>query len=374
MSLGDRLAHAWALVLVLSAARAEPAPMFTDLATIRGQLRDVVIGTVHRSEAGLTIDVDTVVRGAVSPGRALVLNEAPHERVRVDGERVLAFIDADGQLRWVGQLLVGESIEAGVLSVHGFFDSNEHLVEPGIATLAQLTALLSTGALVQRFAGTLAFPDERGVLRASSSHLRFEYDPVTHRGAALGAGPPCLETSEVHLEWGRVLVSFTDSCPRGNRVRRLRLVARVTGVDAASGELQVELTPIEPLVSATDYARFVADGSMASVTRVISVRLADGSAWQWRVGEGLVDPSGRLRPTGSFSSGVLSSGASVEATSFADARLSFSPSPSDSGLSSDAALILAVQRGSITWCRFARAGQAAQACTLTLAPSIWLKR
>src|ERR1019366_9896110 len=81
-----------ALACLLSTTPADAAPMFTDFATIRAEVRDVVIGTVRRSAAtGLTIDVDKVVQGSATAPSVMVVKDAPSETVRIDGERVLAF-------------------------------------------------------------------------------------------------------------------------------------------------------------------------------------------------------------------------------------------------------------------------------------------
>jgi hypothetical protein len=365
------------LALLVGGATARAAPKFTDLATLRAEARDVVIGTVHRSPTGLGIDVEAVVRGSAVAGSSMVLEEAPNERVTVDGQRVVAFIDASGQLRWVGERLVGASLETGVLSMHGFFDRDAHEVDPGIATLTQLREALASGALRQHFVGTLRFPDEHGALRSSRRHLSFEYDPVAHQGTVLGEPLPCLATSAVQgLGQGHLVLSFSDSCPSvaSTRSRRLRLAATVTGVDAATGFITVDLTPVEPFLAEDEYERFVADGALASVTRVIALRLPDGTVWQWRVGEGLVDPAGKLHEPAGFSSGVLAGGGSIESTAFEGARVTLAPAPPDEGLESDAALVRAVLAGSITSCRLTHGGQQSVRCKLGRAPSIWRRR
>jgi hypothetical protein len=291
---------------------------------------------------------------------------------------VLAFVDRTGQLRWVGQLAKGHAIEDGVLSLHGFFDFNAHLVTPGIATLAQVKVLLKTGALMQRYAGTLTFPDDRGVLRPSKKHLTVLYDPVAHGGAVLGPSPACLNSGSVRgVEWQSLRVSFSDGCATqtASRSRALTLAGRMTGVNAKTGELQMELIPVEPYLAEVDYDHFLADGSFASVTRVIAVTQSDGGVSEWRVGEGLVDAAGKLLEPAGFSAGLLDGGVPVATTRFEGGTgITLSPSPPNEGLDSDAALVHAVQTGAITSCRLGRTGLPEVACTLALAPSIWRRR
>lgn len=370
-----------ALAILLHGATASAVPMYSDFATIRAQVRDVVIGTVHRTPSALTISVDKVVQGSASAPSVMVVKDAPNETVSVDGARVLGLVDKSGQLRWVGQLSSGRTIEDGVLSLHGFFDFNAHLVSPGIATLADVKTLLSTGALTQNYAGTLTFPDGHGALRRSSKHIKLQYDAIARQGTVVGFSAACLVAGGVSgIDWGKPRVSFNDSCATATstHTRSLTFVGRVTGVDPTTGELQAELTPTAPFVEEADYDTFVADGSFTDVTRVIGLGLPDGTSWSWHVGDGLIDRGGKLHAPNGWTSTLQSSAPGktvyVETHQFDGASVTLSPAPVGGPLDDDAMLIQAVQSGAITSCTLGRTGLATVPCTLGTSASIWVKR
>jgi len=376
------------LVAVLAAvgcmfhgASAQAAPMYSDFATLRAETRDVVIGTVHRSAtAGLTIDVDRVVQGAATAPSVMAVKDAPNETVRVDGERVLAFVDRSSQLRWVGQLAAGPSIEAGALRLHGFFDFNAHIVSPGIVTLAQVRTLLATGALTQTYVATLSFPDGHGALRRSAKQLTLQYDVVARHGAVTGFAPACLSLNAVFgVDWGQPRLVFTDSCATATttHTRELTLTGPATGVDGATGNLLLELTPVVPFLVEHDYDTFVADGSFASVTRVVTIGLPGGASWSWHVGDGAVDGSGRLHAAGGWSSPLATGPGGkpiqVETYEFTGAKVTLSPAPPRGTLDDDASLVQAVEGATIPSCTFSRGGTGVP-CTLTAGTPIWTKR
>jgi hypothetical protein len=367
------------VMCLLDGAAAQAAPMYSDFATIRAQVRDVVIGTVHRSPvAGLTIDVDKVVQGSASAPSVMAVKDAPSETVTIEGERVLAFVDKTSQLRWVGQLAAGRSIEDGALRLHGFFDFNAHIVSPGIASLAQVKTLLATGALTQTYAATLSFPDGHGSLHRSTKQLTLQYDVITRHGVVTGFAPACLSLNSVFsIEWGQIRLVFTDTCATATTAkwRELTLMGQAAGVDPTTGNILAELTPTVPFLEEHDYDTFVADGSYASVTRVVTIGVPGGPPWSWRIGDGVTDPAGRLHAPGGWSSTLQGAkNVTVETYEFTGAKITFSPAPAHGTLDDDAALVQGVQAGTITSCTFSRNGLSGVPCTLAVGSSLWVKR
>src|SRR5205823_5913474 len=110
--------------VLLLATPASAAPMHTDFATIRKDAASIVVGTVRVSATGdVTIDVDKVVRGPAVSG-TIKVKPSPDGHLSVSNERVVAFITAANELRWIGQKVAGATIETGVLQLKGFFDFN----------------------------------------------------------------------------------------------------------------------------------------------------------------------------------------------------------------------------------------------------------
>lgn len=348
----------------LFSAGISAAPMHTDFATIRKDAVTIVLGMVRISPTGdITIDVDKVVRGAAVTG-TMTVKSSPDGHVSVAGERVVAFLTSANELRWIGRKVAGSSLETGVLQFQGFFDFNAHLVSPGLMTFKQLQALLASGALSQTFMITLAFPDGHGGQKASGKHLTLVYDPIARKGSAPGFSAACLDLGNVWgLDWGKVELSFTDSCPRKTGSRSLRLEGAATGVDAA-GNIEAELVPAGPVLTEPEYDTFIADAAILDVVRVVRITLADGSAWSWQIDKGLADPSGRLRAPGGMSSSLEQTGSVTTATEtyeFGDAKISLASGTNHSG--TNFSLLSMIDAGAFTKCTLFRRGLAPSVCT-----------
>jgi len=200
--------------------------MYTDFATIRASAVIIALGTVHQiagpnGKALVTVDVDKPIRGNVTRG-PLAVKESPDGMITVDNERVVAFVDGNGALRWVGRLIAGASLETGVIELQGFFDFNAHLVHPGVMTLAQMQSFLATGTLDQTFDATLAFRDGRGGFARSARTLTVRYSPITRALQLSSSTPVCLAANSLFsLDWGRFdLGSRTRARARKRTPRR----------------------------------------------------------------------------------------------------------------------------------------------------------
>lgn len=362
-------------LIVCAASTADAAPMHTDFGTIRKDATSIVIGTVHVTPTGdITVDVDKVVRGPAVSG-TIKVKPSPDGHLDFSDERVVAFLTSANELRWVGRKVAGPTIENGVLGMKGFFDFNAHLVSPGTMTLAQMSTLLSTGALSQTFAITLAFPDGKGGHKASAKKMNLVYDPIARKGSAPGFSAACLDLGSVFgMEWGRIELSFNDTCPRkGNDSRSLRLEGKATGVDAA-GNITAELEPADPVLSEPEYDTFVADGSILDVVRVVKLGLADGTSWSWQIDKGLADPSGKLRPAGGWGSSYEQKGGvniSTQTFEFADAKVVLGTSANIGG--NNLSLLSAIDSGVFTSCQLLRKGLAPATCTAKQGAPIWVK-
>lgn len=380
------------LALGTSGRAAHAAPMSTDLATVRSDAVTVVTGKVRwvpgpvaasgMPSYTLQIDVDGTLRGTAPP--TMTVDESPDGHVFVPNERVVAFVNAHNQLQWVATKIAGPDLEHGVLELQGFFDFNAHLVHPGMMTLAQLKSYLAGGALKNTFSASIAFPDGSGGFRATSRHLTLDWDPVARTGAVSGLSPACLSFSTVFgLEWGKVELRFSDTCnTAGGAYRELSLDGKPTGVDA-SGNITVDLVPTEPLLLEPEFDAFVADGHIASVTRVVRVKVAGGD-WSWRIRDGLVDPFGKKRAPGGMGSSMgdkMVGGVQVSTYQqyweFGDATVRLSRSaPSGTSISSigtDSELLAAVDAGGWS-CSLERKGMAAVPCTLKQDPGVVVRR
>jgi hypothetical protein len=308
MGAARRLLALLVVVVVASIApNARSVPMYTDFATIRTSAVTIALGTVRQAvgpnnTAAIAVDVDKVIRGTASRG-PLAVKDSPDGHVMVDNERVVAFIDGTGALRWVGRLVAGASLETGVIQFQGFFDFNAHLVHPGLMTFAEMQRLLATGQLDQTFDATLAFRDGRGGFARSTRTLVVQYSPLTRTLHVNGSTPVCLAPNALFgLEWQRFELRFTDTCPKTNAPSRsLDLDGKFTGVNASTGHIQVELVPTRPLLTETEYASFAADGTIADMTSVVGIALSDGTSWTWRVEKDVVDPSGKAHAAGGVS-------------------------------------------------------------------------
>lgn len=375
------------LGVVTLAPLARSAPMFTDFATIRSSAALVVLGTVHQAlgpngTALVTVDVDKVLRGSTPLGKMSV-KESPDGHITINDERVVAFIDGNGALRWVGKLLAGPSLEAGVIHLEGFFDFNAHIVRPGVVTLPELKSLLATGQLAQTFDATLAFRDGHGGFARSSRTLTVRYAPFSRSLQVIGQTPACLAPSSLFgPEWGRFELSFGDTCPSSAphaRYRRLDLEGTFTGVDAATGHIQVQLAPTRPLLTESEYATFAADGAIADMTSIVSIALSDGTRWTWRVEQDLVDPYGKVHAAGGVSiSSQSANGKTVTRDEYdfdGGVKITLSPGASSGSPGGNAhGLVTLVDSKTITTCTFAQAGHPDRSCTLTTRPPVVVRR
>ncbi len=374
-------------VVLVVAPAARSAPMYTDFATIRASASLVALGTIHQAlgpnnTALLTLNVDKVIRGTAALG-PMSVKESPDGTVDVDNARVVAFIDNTGALRWIGTLLAGASLETGVIHLRGFFDHNAHIVRPGTLTLAELQKLLATGQLNQTFDATLAFRDGRGGVAASSRKLTVQYSPLTRALHVIGSTPTCLTPSSLFgLEWESFELRFNDTCPSSApnaHSRDLDLDGKVTGVDASTGHIQVELVPTRPFLTESEYASFAADGAIADMISVVGIALSDGTSWTWRLEKDLVDPSGKSHAAG----GVSMSSQTVNGKTVAQdeygfdggVKITISPGASAGSPGGNARGVLTiVDAKAIGACTFAQSGHADRSCILSARPPLVVRR
>jgi hypothetical protein len=365
-----------AIALLLgSSGVTSAAPMHTDFATIRKDATSVVLGTVNISATGdITIDVDKVLRGPTVSG-TIKVKPSPDGHIDVTGERVVAFLNASNELRWIGRKSAGATIETGVIQMKGFFDFNAHLVSPGMMTLKQLDALLSSGTLSQAIGITLAFPDGHGGHKASSKKFTLVWDAIARKGSVPGFSGACLDLGSVYgFEWGSVELSFNDTCTRKAGSRSLRLEGKPTGVDAA-GNITAELEPAGPILTEPEYDTFIADGSVLDVIRLVRITIvADGSTWAWHIDKRIEDPSGKMRPAGGWGSSYEDKGGkSVETQTFefGDVKVALSTSSHIGG--NNLSLVSAIDAGVFTSCTLLRKGLAPAACTAKQGAPVWVK-
>ncbi len=375
------------LLVVSVAPVARSAPMWTDLATIRASASLIAIGVVHvaagpNNTPSITLDVEKVVRGTAAPG-PLAVKESPDGHVFVDSARVLAFVDQNGALRWIGKLVAGPSLETGVIQLQGFFDFNAHVVNPGLMTLAELKTYLATGQLDQTFDATLAFRDGRGGLARSSRTLTVQYSPATRALHVSGTTPACLTANALFgLEWGNFELRFTDNCPSqapNAPYRSLDLDGKFTGVDATSGHIQVEIAPTRPFLTESEYATFAADGAIAEMISVVGVALSDGTSWTWRLEKDLVDPSGKAHSAGGVSmSSQTSNGKTVERDTYefdGGVKIVLSPSASVGSPGGNArGIVSLVDSKTLGACTFVQSGHPDRACSLTTRAPVIVRR
>lgn len=375
-------------IFVLAVVLGQPhtagaAPMASTFAMVRSASTTIVIGTVRQRTGSVVVDVDTVIRGSAARG-PLTVQQSPDGHITVDNARVVAFIDASGALRWVGELVGGSSIETGVIKLHGFFDFNAHLVRPGVMSLAQLKSALATGALRQTFEATFAFPDGHGGLRTvPSKRFALDYDAFASQILAIrGLALPCLGSPSLFgTVWGSFEVSLSDTClsntPTAQKERSLELDGDYTGV-SATGAIQVRVVPTRPFMTETEYDAFARDRDVVAVTSVVRVGVPSGPAWSWRVESSLVDPSGHVHDAGGVSSSLEARGTanvSVDTYGFAGGvSITIEPSPAmGSPGGNPRGLVTLVDSGRVTRCSF-RHGVKSVPCTLSHAPSIVVRR
>jgi len=388
MAFARRLLALLALCVVLAAApTAQSAPMYTDFATIRARAQVIVLGTVTQtlgpnSTSSLAVDVDTVIRGTAVRG-PMAVNESPDGHVMVNQhERVVAFIDS-GALRWVGTLVAGASLETGVIHLQGFFDFNAHLVQPGTLTLAELKKALATGQLDQNFDVTLAFRDGHGGFARSSRTLGVQYSPFTRSLHVTGSTPACLTPGALFgLDWNSFELRFHDNCPSrapNAASRSLDLDGKFTGVDQATGHIQVELAPTRPLLTEAEYATFAGDGTIAEMQSVIGIALSDGTSWTWRLEKDLVDPSGKAHAAGGVSiSSQTQNGKTVSKDDYdfdGGVKITLTPGAGSGSPGGNAkGVVTLVDSKAPLGCTFAQSGHPDRSCTLSARPPIIVRR
>jgi len=376
-----------AFVLFAIAPSARSAPMYTDFATIRTSAVTIALGTVHQvagpnSTALVTVDIDKVIRGSAARG-PLAVKESPDGHITVDNQRVVAFVDGNGALRWIGRLVAGASLETGVMVLEGFFDFNAHLVHPGLMTLAQMQSFLATGQLDQTFDATLAFRDGHGGFARSSRTLSVQWSPLTRTLHVNGSTPVCLQPNALFgLEWNRFDLHFTDTCPsaQANAASRgLSFDGKFTGVDASTGHIQVELVPARPFVTEADYATFASDAHIADMTNVVGVALSDGTSWTWRLEKDMVDPSGKAHAAGGVSmSSSMVSGKTVSTDTYdfdGGVKIVLSPGATSGSPGGNARAIVTLIDARVGGaCTFTVSGQAPRTCTLATRSPLVIRR
>ncbi len=352
--------------------------MFTDFATIRTGATIIALGVVHQTAgpnntAVITLDVEKTIRGTARG--PMTVKDSPDGHVSIDNERVVAFVDGSGALRWVGRLVAGASLETGVIALSGFYDFNAHLVRPGIVTLAQLQTLLATGALDQTFDATLAFRDGRGGFARSSRKLTIQFSPLTRAVHVIGSTPVCLSPNALFgLEWRSFELRFTDTCPSAATnaaSRSLDLDGAFTGVDATTGHIQVDLVPTRPLMTEAEYANFAADGTIAEMTSVVGIALSDGTSWTWRVERGVVDPNGTA-----YTAGGTSMSSNGDAYDFiGGVKITLTPGATiGSPGGNPRGIVTLVDSKKLVSCVFAQSGHADRTCTLATRAPIVVRR
>jgi hypothetical protein len=381
-----RFFFALAIAFMAIAPSARGAPMYTDFATIRTNASIIALGTVHQvagpnGTALISVDVDRVIRGNAARG-SLAVKDSPDGHVMVDNERVVAFID-NGALRWVGKLVAGASLETGVIQLEGFFDFNAHLVHPGLMTMAQLQSFLATGQLDQTFDATLAFRDGHGGFARSARTLGVRFAPLTRSLQLAGSTPVCLTASSLFsLDWGRFDLHFNDTCPSAQAnaaSRNLELDGKFTGVDAATGHIQVELVATRPFMTEAEYATFASDPHIADMTNIVGVALSDGTSWTLRVEKDIVDPSGKAHAAGSMSmSSQTVAGKNVSTDTYEfDGGVKITVSPGATSGSSGGnprGFVTLVESKVPLSCVFSQRGQLDRTCTLATRASIVVRR
>ncbi len=316
------MARSFAATAVVRPVAAEP--LLTKLTTVRSDSTTVVIGTVTSVVAGKAlVRVDTTLRGPTTTSVSLTAPTVSHQPLI--GQRIVAFGDATNELRWYGKLVGGTDIEHGVLLLSGFYDFNAHGVVPGLMTLAQLRNYLTSGTLPTRtFVGSIGFPDGHGHILPSSKRFTTRVEP-TGTPHVSGFSIACQSFSSLWgLDWGTFELTFSDTCLKpGQQARELRLRGAPTGVDAM-GNITVLVSPASPVMQEKEYDRFVADGTITDVKRVVRLLGSDGSRWTWNVEGSLSDGSSTRELTVGHGSSITppSAGSVHEDTwSFADVML-----------------------------------------------------
>jgi hypothetical protein len=365
------LAAAAVCAALTGAPRVDAGPITSPLSVLRKAAHLVVIGRVDYVGSKIAIDVEKVVHGIGSAGRLEVTTDHQASSDVKEGERTVLVVDDKGVLRYAGSLLVGPSVEAGVLHLRGFYDHADHGVTPGILSLDQLTSYLRYGTLAQQVDATLAFPDEKGGREISPSRFTVSWDPLEGRVGVMQLPAACLEgkpTLAVSSEGGgKVTLRFVADCPSGKSPdvdRGLVLAGRLSGVDPTTGVFTAELSPVDPYLSAKDFALFAKDPAIAGVEQAVGVRLESGATWTWRLGLDLSPPAGPAVPA----SGA-ESGAETDTYTFGATALTISPRAETNATGGHGRSILEiVDRGPPERCELVEGGKPARKCTLVRKP------
>lgn len=361
---------------------AAAAPMHTALTTVRADATTIVIGVVRSSPKGFEVDVERVVRGTANVGAPLPVLPSPDGSISPSRERVIAFIDKTGALRWVGEKIAGPSLEKGVLRLSGFFDFNAHLVSPGVMSLAELERFLATGKLQQTFAVTMSFPDGRGARKPSSRSFTVERDALDAQAAVVlkGLAIKCLGTPTVFSpDWGSFTVMLSDTCgvSGSSKFRSLRLEGKFVGLDA-KGALVVDATPERPAMTEPEFETFAADGDIVDVVRVVRVAVDQGPPWTWLLGEALVDPTGaKHAPTSTSMESRTVGGVMTSKAIYGFDGVTLTMSPSTRSVSSGGgALVVSehVDGKRVDACTVSRPSMPDRPCKLTSGKPIFVRR
>jgi len=374
------IAVLFAVALLAASATTGSAPMYTSLGTVRAEAAQIVIGKVQNDSSGLVVDVEKSLRGGVPPG-PLAVTESPDGHVMVGPERLVAFIDRKGALRWVGRLMAGSTLERGVIRLEGFYDFGAHVVSPSVMTLYQLERYLHNGRLAQVFDVQLAFPDGKGGLTPSSLHLRVVYDVVTHQATWKGLHLACFTgpAAMLSVDWGRFALQLTGQCadPNGRtHSRHLAFEGRVTAANLGAGTLQVLAFPERPFMTESEFRRYALDGTITDLRRKVEVTLSDGEKYTWLVGSKLVSSAGREYPAGGVQVASRAQARGSGAITVSQSRFGFgrlqlvlSPAPDQVTPGGDAASIVKwLDSPSQKGCRLVGPDAKDRSCTLSHLP------
>jgi hypothetical protein len=181
------------------------------------------------------------------------------------------------------------------------------------------------------------------------------------------------------LDWGSFQLSFSDTCPspkNNARSRSLTLEGKVTGWNAATASIEVEVEPTRPFLDEKEYDTFIADGSLAEVRTVVRMTLADGSKWTWHVEDDLVDAGGRVHKAGGVSSSIqMKSGVTIseDVYDFSGPKIIITPSPGVGSPGGNARGLVPMVDAGVAKCALRRAGVSVD-CTLKHEASVFLPR
>ncbi len=141
-------------------------------------------------------------------------------------------------------------MDKAVLAVRGFYDSNAHLVYPGLVTLEQLRSYIKDGSLVYRFRGEIYFPQlGKADWKAGSLSISGRYDVTNKRVAVKGLpqlkGFPAQPEVHVQPGFGSGRGEINLVYERG-LTRQLELMGNVERLDRRSGVYLVRFAVSHP--------------------------------------------------------------------------------------------------------------------------------